>query len=96
MTFVSRLFLVLLATLFATQALARPDSRRMTCAQIQSYIKQNGSVLFTTGEFTYDTYVADSRFCGRNSRPAPAKIPSADKKKCVVDYQCRKRMNDSN
>lgn len=74
-------------------AQARPDARKMTCAAIQNLIKKEGSVVFTTGQYTWDTYVADGRYCSRRQRIAPAKIPSADKKKCVVYYQCRQSLN---
>lgn len=73
----------------ATGAIAqgRPDSRTMSCAQVQDMIVQNGAVVLTTGQFTYDRYVATRQFCSHPYVPVLASVPTQDRAQCPV-YRC--------
>ena len=65
-------------------AQGRPDARAMTCAQVQSLIDQSGGVVLTTGQHTYDRYVAGRRFCQMNEITRPASILARDTDRCPV------------
>lgn len=68
-------------------AQGRPDSRQMSCAQVQDLIVQNGAVVLTTGQFTYDRYVSSLRFCSHPSIPVIDSVQTRDANQCPV-YRC--------
>ncbi len=92
---ISRLILtaVVGATL-ATSALAqgRPDARRMSCGQVQSLVQQRGAVVMTTGQYTYDRFVANRSYCDWPMVPTATRIGTTDTNACPV-YNCQ-RAND--
>ncbi|TPM38100.1 hypothetical protein [Mesorhizobium sp. B2-3-4] len=60
-------------------AAARPDSRSMSCAEIQSMIQSRRAVVLTTGPNTYDRYVRQfGNECDWPDIPMSAYIPSRD------------------
>ncbi|WP_137933944.1 hypothetical protein [Mesorhizobium comanense] len=77
------------AVLAATSvAEARPDSRAMSCAQVQATIQSHRAVVLTTGPNTYDRYVRQfGNECDWPEVPMSAYIPSRDGK-CPV-YRCQ-------
>jgi len=79
-------FLVLSMSQFA---LARPDLRRMTCLEAQQMVLRNGSVVFTTGPYTFSRYVSDRRYCTREEAAFPQLGPTRDNPKCLVGLECR-------
>lgn len=70
-------------------AYARPDTRGMSCAQAQDLVHHNGAVVLTTGQHTYDRYVADGRYCDFSEVPMPSWVRTSDQRKCMVGYVCR-------
>lgn len=65
-------------------AQGRPDTRKMTCQQVQSLIQQRGGVVLTTGQYTYDRYVAGRRWCNHPEIPVTVRVPAKDTNSCVV------------
>ncbi|MEJ8476264.1 hypothetical protein [Roseibium algae] len=63
---------VLLAST-AANGQARPDTRDMTCTQAQALVKQRGEVVMTTGQYTFERFIADARtaILARLSRDQP-------------------------
>jgi hypothetical protein len=56
--------LVLVAALgAAANAQSRPDTRAMSCPQVQATIQNAGAIVLTTGQHTYDRYVASRIYC---------------------------------
>lgn len=80
---------VLIVLSFSQFAQARPDLRRMTCAQAQQMVQRNGSVVFTTGPYTFSRYVADVRYCDRGQLTYPQLGSTRDNPRCLVGYECR-------
>lgn len=80
------LVFMLLAT-GSAMAQNRIDSRQLDCQSIQSLIAQRGAVVLTTGQHTYDRYVADRRFCFRPDVPQLTTIRTANAEQCPV-YRC--------
>lgn len=75
------------ALMTGVAAQGRPDSRQMSCAQVQDLISRNGAVVLTTGQYTYDRYVASRQFCSHPGVPVIASVPTRDANQCPV-YRC--------
>ncbi|MXN65812.1 hypothetical protein GR183_12935 [Stappia sp. GBMRC 2046] len=71
------------------RAQARPDTRSMTCAQAQAFVQQRGAVVMSTGQYTYDRFVASRAFCMRDEILKPLYAPTRDTAQCPVAYECR-------
>lgn len=82
-------FAMLVASTIAAPAFAqgRPDARSMSCEQVQSLILSNGAVVLTTGQHTYDRYVANRSFCNREETPVMESLSTTDTNRCRV-YRC--------
>ncbi|MHA7774933.1 hypothetical protein [Roseibium sp. M-1] len=65
-------------------AAARPNSNAMTCAQVQSMINQNGAVVLSTGQYTFDRYVSNTNFCQHGQITRWDYVPTKDARKCRV------------
>ena len=81
---------ILLVTI-ADAAYARPDVRTMTCAQAKALVKQSGSVVMTTGKYTYERYVAGQANCERPYVTRRAWIATKDTNECLVVFRCEDR-----
>ena len=68
-------------------AQGRPDARTMSCGEVQALIDRHGAVVLTTGQHTYDRYVASRRFCLPAELPKRASVPTRDTPNCPV-YRC--------
>ncbi len=86
---------ILIATLIAAgfglasnPALARPDTRSMTCAQAQNLVKNQGSAVLTTGQRTFSLFVTRQSSCDYRERLQRQFAPTADNPRCPVAYQC--------
>lgn len=66
----------------------RPDARTMDCDQVQEMIHTRGAVVLTTGQHTYDRYVADGRYCSMGEVALYQTIRTRDTSQCVV-HACR-------
>lgn len=62
----------------------RPDTRAMSCSQVQSLIKQNGAVVMSTGQYTFDRYVYTKNFCQHGEVARNQWVPTKDVKRCRV------------
>lgn len=78
---------VLAALSSAAAAQGRPDARAMTCAEVRALILDRGAVVLTTGQHTYDRYVAGNGFCSYPDVTLPMTIRTRDTDRCVV-YGC--------
>ena len=80
----------LLAFLPGVQAQsARPDTRKMTCAQAQALVKKRGSVVMTTGPSTFEKFISDARYCvPRTISVRPVFAPTRDNPQCAVGNRC--------
>ena len=67
-------------------AQARPDTRAMTCDQVQAMIRREGAVMMTTGPHTFNRFVSDHRFCGGRFPVVPqmTTVPTRDDNRCRV------------
>lgn len=82
---------ILLVALAGQAMAARPDSRTMTCAQARGLIAQYGSVVMTTGQYTYDRIVHNRGFCGPSQETRLKVVPTYDDPRCRVGYICEER-----
>lgn len=79
--------IMMAAMIAGAAAQGRPDSRAMSCAQVQDLIAGNGAVVLTTGQFTYDRYVVSRQFCSHPYVPVLASVQTRDTAQCPV-YRC--------
>ncbi|GIL00291.1 MAG: hypothetical protein BroJett030_01900 [Alphaproteobacteria bacterium] len=68
---------------------ARPDTRAYTCDQGRAIVAQYGSIVMTTGQFTYDRIVHNRGFCGPGEETQLKVVPSLDNPRCRIGYTCR-------
>jgi len=73
---------------------ARPDTRAMTCEQARAFVRQQGAVVMTTGQYTYLRIVSGYGYCDRGEETWLQVAPTLDNPKCRVGYICRDRIND--
>jgi hypothetical protein len=77
----------LLAT--AAYAQSRPSTLRMTCAQARSLVASRGSIVLSTGPYTYDRFVAGGGFCFLGEIAEPAWARTLDSPQCPIGYRCK-------
>lgn len=80
--------LVLMTLAPQPAAAQRPDLRRMTCNQAQDLVARRGAVVMTTGQYTYERFVAGPRWCDRWEVVRPEVARTRDTQSCVVGYIC--------
>lgn len=68
---------------------ARPDLRRMTCAQAQQMVARYGAVVMTTGPHTYFRFVSNASYCDRWENAYVKYGRTRDTPQCPVGYECR-------
>ncbi|MBB6464340.1 hypothetical protein HNQ96_000187 [Aminobacter lissarensis] len=80
------------------QAVSRYVSTKMSCAQTQSVVRNQGAVILrwtspTSGVPRYDRYVANDYFCSAGEEARRAYVPTADARSCPV-YNCKRIERD--
>jgi hypothetical protein len=70
--------LALTVALSVAASAQRPDARTMTCQQVHDLIASRGAVVLTTGQHTYDRYVASGRYCSFPNTTRPESINTRD------------------
>jgi hypothetical protein len=81
-----------IAALLADPASARPNTLSMSCADAAALVRAQGGIVLSTGEFTYDRYVASGAFCTPQEVTRRAWAPTADDPQCFIGFQCRSRI----
>lgn len=71
----------------AVHAQGRPDSRAMSCGEVQALLDARGAAVLTTGQHVYDRYVAGRYFCRYPDMAVRATIATRDTASCPV-YRC--------
>ncbi len=75
-------------------AQARPDTRYMSCGQVQSLVQRSGAIILSTGAHTYDKYVKNHAYCNVSQELRSAYVPTADLRRCKIGYRCAERIRD--
>jgi len=70
------------------QQVRRPDVRSMTCDQAKMLVEQEGGIVLTTGQHTYDRYVADQMYCPTGLDIKDAWVDTGDGQSCLIGYTC--------
>ena len=86
-----RLVLFALTALLASNSGvdARPNTTTMSCGQAAATVARAGAIVLTTGDHTYERFVAASTFCLGGEIVEPGIAPTADSERCQVGYICR-------
>lgn len=84
---------VLLTVLLAGTSMAqsRPSTLTMTCGQAAATVATYGAVVMTTGQHTFDRFVAHQGFCLPGEVADRATAPTLDSPNCAVGYTCEQR-----
>lgn len=78
------------------QAQGRPATPALSCAAAAGLVARSGSIVLTTGPFTYDRFVRDGGFCPLPEIPRPAFEVTLDDPKCFVGYICKDKFTENN
>lgn len=81
--------LAVLAT--ASASFARPDARTMTCQQTQELIDRQSAITISTGQHTYERFVAYDGYCYHPEVRRITYIRTRDTDRCPV-YHCERPM----
>src|SRR5688500_7484027 len=77
----------------ASAAAGRPSTYAMTCAQAQALVTNTGAIVMSTGQYTYERFVAHRGFCRHGEVTDRVYAPTSDNPQCRVGYQCIWRPN---
>lgn len=80
-----------IAAIGSAAAQGRPDARAMTCERVQDLLVQEGAVVLTTGQHTYDRYISWRGSCPAPTVPERTWIGTSDTDSCPV-YHCVQRI----
>lgn len=72
----------------------RPYAPTMSCAALVSLVGQRGSVVISTGPYTYDRVVRDRSFCPFEQTSAPEFAPTSDNRQCFAGLRCVDRTSE--
>lgn len=53
-----------------------PNTRTMSCADVQALVAKRGAVMLATGPNTYDRYVRDNSYCSYPDQVNPEWVPT--------------------
>lgn len=66
----------------------RLDTRNMSCQQARETINARGAIVMSTGQHTYDRYVASTAQCATGEAAVVTDVPTIDDDRCIV-YRCQ-------
>ena len=72
-------------------AQARPSTVNMTCAQAAATVASAGAIVLSTGQHTFERFVAHNGFCLPGERAERATAPTLDTPYCAIGYTCEQR-----
>ena len=72
-------------------ASARPFTPSMSCGAAAGVVAQNGAIVLSTSQTTYDRFVLDRRFCSYGEHIEPAYVQTRDTGSCLIGYTCISR-----
>jgi hypothetical protein len=75
----------------ASMVEARPSTLTMSCGQAAATVAKAGAIVLTTGQFTYERFVATNAFCLPGEITEVGVAPTSDSESCAVGYTCRQR-----
>jgi len=83
-----RPIVALALVILATPALARPDTRSMSCDQARELVYSQGAIVLDTGPHTYRRFVANAGFCRLGEYAYETWAPTNDGR-CQLGFVCR-------
>ena len=85
----SLLFMITLVLAGSPADAQRPDARNMSCAETRALVQSRGAVVISTGQHTYDRFVASANFCIWGERLEPAWTGTGEGARCQIGFVCR-------
>ena len=80
--------IALLALVTPCLAQARPSTLTMACGQTRRLVDVQGSVVLSTGEYTFDRFVNTRGFCPKGTFSRPAFVATRDNPQCDIGFYC--------
>ena len=77
----------------ASAATGRPATYAMTCAEAQALVASTGAIVMSTGQYTYERFVAHRGFCRHGEFADRVYVPTSDNPQCRIGYHCILRPN---
>lgn len=84
-------FLAFMVMTSGVLAQSHPLTLRMSCAQAQSLVTSQRTIVLNTSPLTYDRYVGSYGYCALGETLEPARVPTADSSQCPIGYRCISR-----
>jgi hypothetical protein len=84
--------LLIVLALAPSVAAARPSTTTMSCGEAAATVARAGAIVLSTGEFTYDRFVAHNGYCLPGQQTEPGIAPTTDSRACQIGYICRDRI----
>jgi hypothetical protein len=75
----------------ASLGYARQSTLNMSCAQAAALVASQGAIVLTTGQHTYERFVAHPGFCMLGEYGKISYAPTADTPQCRIGYTCQYR-----
>jgi hypothetical protein len=75
-------------TVAQAQQVRRPDVRTMSCDDAKRLVNEEGGIVLTTGQHTYDRYVSDRMYCPTGLDIKDAWVDTGDGQSCRIGYTC--------
>lgn len=72
----------------STIAEARKNTLDYTCHQARAIVQDHGSILMSTGRYTFDRFVANRSYCPMGDYVKRAKAPTRDRRYCNIGFVC--------
>ncbi|MEO1103460.1 MAG: hypothetical protein AAFW98_06980, partial [Pseudomonadota bacterium] len=80
--------LLLAMAVTAHDAEARPDVRKMTCAEANAIVAEQGAVVMTTGQHTYRRFVSNRAYCEFDQVRRTYIVTTRDNPRCRLNGIC--------
>lgn len=71
-----------------TIAEARKNTLNYTCHQARALVHSHGTILLSTGRYTFDRFVANRSYCALGDYVKRAYAPTRDRNMCEIGYVC--------
>src|SRR5687767_2774111 len=85
-------FLVVALVASSPATAARQATFTMSCAQAAATVASAGAIVLSTGQHTYDRFVAHTGFCMHGEVAKPVVAPTIDSPYCSIGYRCEQRI----
>ncbi len=81
--------LAIASTLAVPLAEARINTTRLSCIKAKNVVQSHGTIVLSTGRYTYDRYVANHSYCETGDIAVRAYVRTRDRESCSIGFTCQ-------